>query len=119
MAEDNLSTQTLPLGHSGLVGGRWEQLTLVEQLGNIGSEVGRAIRAESAGNNERSQAAFYRALELFDATAVCTRSAARREVLRAREVVCDYLVGDNDYNSDASSLEAYFIPFAMAARSGR
>ncbi len=28
--------------HAGLAAGRWYQMTLVEQLANIGSEVGRA-----------------------------------------------------------------------------
>ena len=43
----------------------------------------------------------------------------RREIARAREIVCDLLVGDNDYGSTVDSLEAYFLPFAMAARRGR
>ncbi|TSC78477.1 MAG: hypothetical protein G01um101429_750, partial [Parcubacteria group bacterium Gr01-1014_29] len=32
--------------HKELAEGRWFQLSLMEQLGNIGSEVGRAARAE-------------------------------------------------------------------------
>jgi hypothetical protein len=39
--------------------------------------------------------------------------------LRAREVVCDFLVGDNDYESTGESLNAYFFAFAMAARRDR
>ncbi len=31
--------------HATLAAGRWNQLTLVQQLANIGSEVGRAARA--------------------------------------------------------------------------
>lgn len=30
--------------HRGLAEGRWEQLSLVEQLANVGSEVGRMLR---------------------------------------------------------------------------
>ena len=40
----------------------------------------------------------------------------RREIARAREIVCDFLVGDNDAGSTAESLDAYFLPFAVAAR---
>jgi hypothetical protein len=42
-----------------------------------------------------------------------------REIARAREVVCDFLVGDNAYGSTAESLDRYFLPFATAARRGR
>jgi len=34
----------------------------------------------------------------------------------AREIACDFLVGSNDYGSTAESLDAYFLPFAAAAR---
>jgi hypothetical protein len=39
--------------HPRLAAGRWFELTLMEQLGNIGSDVGRASRAKSQGNGER------------------------------------------------------------------
>ncbi len=59
-------------------------------------------------------------LELFDLTLADARwRGRRREITRAREIVCDFLVGDNDYGSTAGSLDAYFLPFAMAARRER
>ena len=98
--------------------GRWFELSLMEQLGNIGTEVGRAARAKESGNESRSWNALVRALELFDLTIADERwrGPKRREICRAREVVCDFLVGDNEYGSTAESLDAYFLPFAMAAR---
>jgi hypothetical protein len=42
-----------------------------------------------------------------------------KEIARAREIVCDFLVGDNEYASTAESLDACFLPFAMAARRDR
>ena len=38
------------------------------------------------------------------------------EIARAREVTCDFLVGDNAFGSTPASLEAYFMHFALAAR---
>ncbi len=38
---------------------------------------------------------------------------------RAREVVCDFLVGDNQYRSTPELLDAYFVAFAIAARRDR
>jgi hypothetical protein len=106
----------LPVRHRSLAAGRWQTLSLVEQLGNVGSEVGRALRAKEQGNDPRMWASLERALELFDLTVADPRLAGRRrEVLRAREVVCDFLVGDNTYRSTADSLDRYFQAFALAA----
>ena len=69
---------------------RWSRLELVEQLGNVGSEVERAIRAHEAGLTGRFEGAFERALELFDLTAADSRWRGHRlqEILRAREEFC-------------------------------
>ncbi len=92
----------------------------MEQLANIGSEVGRAARARAHGDEQRLEGALERTLELFDLTLEDPRWMGRcREIARAREVVCDYLVGDNEFQSTAASLEQYFLPFAMAARRDR
>ena len=90
----------------------------MDQLGNVGTEVGRAARAKEASNERRSWNALERALELFDLTIADERwrGPKRREICRAREVVCDFIAGDNDYASTAASLDRYFLPFAVAAR---
>jgi len=106
--------------HASLAAGRWFEMSLLEQLANVGSEVGRAARATSQGNEHRRAAALDRALELFDLTLADDRWRDRRkEIARAREVVCDFLVGDNEYGSTAESLDRYFLPFAVAARGNR
>lgn len=106
--------------HPGLTVGRWQTMTLYEQLGNIGSEVGRAARAKAQENEERFARALDRALELFDLTLADERWRGRRkEIARAREIVCDFLVGANEHGSTAELLDAYFLPFAVAARQGR
>jgi hypothetical protein len=108
-------------GHASLAAGRWQTLTLAEQLGNVGSEVGRAIKARERHDEQRFEGALYRALELFDLTLDDPRWIGHRlrEIARAREVTCDFLVGDNDYRSTAESLDAYFLQFALAARLNR
>ena len=108
-------------GHAELASGRWRTLTLAEQLANAGADVGRAIRAKDAGNATRFEAALDRALELLDLTMADPRWAGPRlrEIARTREVVCDFLVGDNDYGSTAETLEGYFMAFALASRRDR
>ena len=105
--------------HRDVARAGWWDLSLAEQFGNIGSEIGRAIRW-STKNPETAQAALYRGLELFDLMLDDPRhrrSVARlREIARAREVVVDFLAGVNEYNSTGPSLQKYFDQFALAAR---
>lgn len=44
---------------------RWAQLTFYEQMGNVGSEVGRAIIAHRNQNELRKNRAFFHGLCLF------------------------------------------------------
>ncbi len=105
--------------HKELAEGRWLTFSLLEQLGNIGSEVGRAINWKNKANTEQMQRALDRGLELFDLTLADKRLkySELKEIARAREVVCDFLVGDNEYKSDEKFLNNYFMQFALAARS--
>jgi hypothetical protein len=93
-------------------------MSLLEQLGNIGTDVARAARAKEVGNHERAWNALVRALELIDLTIADERwrGPRRREICLARELVCDFLAGDNQYRSTAEGLDRYFLPFAIAAR---
>jgi len=92
--------------HRDLAAGRWFELSLAEQLGNVGSEIGRALRWSSA-RPELAERAFHRALELLDLTLDDPRhrrSLPRlREIARAREVVADFLGGPNQYRSTAAA----------------
>jgi hypothetical protein len=98
---------------------RWQRLSLLEQFGNVGSEISRAIKW-STKNPATAQAALYRGLDLFDLMLDDPQhrgSAARlREIARAREVVVDFLAGENQYGSTGPSLQKYFDQFALAAR---
>ena len=103
--------------HTDLANGRWQQLTLAEQLGNIGSEVSRAISWGRRQESNQKERALERALELFDLTLADSRWIGRRnELCRAREVVCDFIAGSNAYHSTEKNLQNYFDAFAMQAR---
>jgi len=90
----------------------------MEQLGNVGSEVDRAISARLHGRNERCERARDRALELFDLTATDPRRKLhqRREILRAREQFCRLFFDETAEPDLASYLSTYFLQFAVAAR---
>ena len=97
---------------------RWYRLSLMEQLGNIGSEVERVMSWRSKNNVELSTKALHRTLELLDLTIGDPRwrGGKRKELTRVREVLCDAFVGDNVYNTPPEFLSRYFYHFALAAR---
>ena len=100
--------------HKDLAAGKWQKLSLAEQLGNIGSEVLRASRDK--GENIFTGPAE-RALELFDLTLSDPRWKGRYgEIARAREVFCDAVYGGKLYGSSLKDLVPYFDNFAIAAR---
>ncbi len=96
----------------------WARLELVEQLGNVGSEVERAIRAHEAGRPDRFESALERALELFDLTAGDPRWRGHRcqEILRAREEFCRLFFDPDVPPDSARGIRRYFFGFAWAAR---
>jgi len=105
--------------HASLAAGRWSTLSLLEQLGNVGSEVGRAARWQNKDKG-RFEGAFARALELLDLTIADARWQGRcKELLRARELLGDSYCGGNAYQTTFADLERYFSFFAYAARSNR
>lgn len=95
---------------------RFKNLSIFEQMANIGAEVGRAINWREK-NPDLGKKAFYRALELFDFTINDPKNKnSLKEILRAREVFCDYYAGDNFYHSTAEGWNKYFYCFNKAAR---
>ncbi len=95
--------------------GRWAQMSFFTQMGNIGSEVSRACRWRD--KPERMRPAFERALELLDFTIALSHGPRLRELLRAREVLCDFFAGDNDYHSTPEQMKKYFDAFGLASNS--
>uniref|UniRef100_A0A7C6EIR8 Uncharacterized protein n=1 Tax=candidate division WOR-3 bacterium TaxID=2052148 RepID=A0A7C6EIR8_UNCW3 len=105
--------------HKGLAQGRWFQLTLIEQLANIGSEVERAIRWRPK-NQKYFEGAIERALELIDLTVSDVKNRKRlKELLRLREALVDYFYFDNQYGSSDKLWHNYFYPFFYVARKGK
>lgn len=91
---------------------RWNQLTILEQMGNIGSEVGRTLKLKRKGASY--EAALIRALDLFDATVehlLQTNPYRIKEVLRSKDQFLQSVLIKDD-----PSIEKYFMQFAIPAR---
>ena len=103
--------------HKDLAAGRWSQLTFLEQMANIGSEVERALHWRAKNDAAYAQRAFERALELMDFTLGSVQSSARlKELARVREALVDYFCCQNQYASAEASWRKYFSAFTFAAR---
>ncbi len=104
--------------HKEHAAGKWFILSLAEQLGNVGSEVGRAARAK--GDTERRWNAASRGLELLDLTISDPRWNKRlKELVRVREVFGDAIFGGVTYSTTLEDLDRYFYYFALAARANK
>ena len=93
---------------------RWQKMTILEQLGNIGSEVGRAAKWQ--GKDDKSfWGAVTRALDLLNLTQSDKRWESRQmEIDRAKEVFADAVLGGKEYKSNLKELEKYFMLFALS-----
>lgn len=108
------------LFHQNLAIGRWRTLSLLDQMANIGSEVGRAIKSREQHKEERAINAGYRALELFDLSLDDPKHNHRlKEIARARECFVDFFFGDNEFAFTGDWWQKYFLDFAIASRQQR
>ncbi|MBM3887435.1 hypothetical protein FJ364_05900 [Candidatus Dependentiae bacterium] len=106
----------LILHHKGLTQEHWNTLSLMEQLANVGCDVSRTIRWRNRNNVNYSTAGLERALELLDLTIADPKHKGRRkELVRVREVLKDYFLGDNEYGSTDELWEKYFYAYNWAA----
>ena len=102
--------------HAELSSGGWMKLSLPEQLGNVGSEVSRALRWRNRDLNLFDRA-MVRALELLDLSIQDPRWNRRlKELTRARESLCDAWLGGPEYQTRLEDMNSYFFHFALLAR---
>lgn len=110
----------MSIQHKQLADGRWFNMSFIEQMANIGSEVERALNWKVKNNVPYSQKAFERSLELLDLTLDDSRNRTRvKELARVREAMVDYFDGINEFQSSEQLWKKYFMHFACAARNTR
>jgi hypothetical protein len=102
--------------HQDLKKGGWNQLTLIEQMANIGSEVSRTINWKKKSQPD-AQKSFYRALELIEFTLDDAKNKKRvKEINRVKEMLIDWYLGNPLYRSSDQDWQKYFLQFNLAAR---
>jgi hypothetical protein len=104
--------------HLILAAESWSKFSLEEQLGNIGSEVSRAIKAKE--DREYYWGAVSRAIDLFYLTIADSRWKGRlKEIVRAKELFCAAALGSNEFKTTLEDLDKYFTYFALLARTSK
>ncbi|MBU4589597.1 MAG: hypothetical protein KKG01_01580 [Candidatus Omnitrophica bacterium] len=103
--------------HKNLAAGKWSRMPLCEQMANIGSEVSRALNWRKKGNEDLSQKAASRTLELLDLSMSSSGIFSRiKEFARLREAIVDYFYGSNQFASSETLWRRYFDHFNYALR---
>ncbi len=102
--------------HPSIPQEKWNALSTIEQMANIGSEVSRAINWKGK-DSETMRMAVYRALELL-ALSIEDKKNTRglKEILRVQECIADYFLGENTYHFTDKWWQKYFLEYAISAR---
>jgi hypothetical protein len=93
---------------------KWAKLSLMEQMGNISSDVGRAINYRD--NPKLRDGFIVSAVDMLNETAHCYKGLRAQEILRARDEFLRLFYDDSD---DFEAIAQYFHLFALAARNKR
>lgn len=103
--------------HGNLTQEKWDRLSFLEQMANIGSEVSRALNWRKKNNDSYSQKAVCRSLELVELTLKSVKGFSRyKELSRLKEAIIDYFYGENEFSSTDILWRKYFDHFNYAAR---
>lgn len=91
---------------------RWYTMPLIEQLSNVGCDLDRAVRRRNEGNIKSSKNFFSHALELFSLTINDPKNYPHQnELIRVKNSLIDYFVGNNENDSTDEQWYDYFMYF--------
>lgn len=96
---------------------RWHKYTFYQQMGNIASELSRAILLKKKNNIAQMDNSLLRLIELLNLTIQDKKNIKRlKELCRFKEVVADWFCRTNTYSINFESLKTYSLHFAMLSR---
>ena len=110
----------MSIQHQTLASGKWGKMPIAEQLANVGSEVERTISWKEKGNEDYSQKAFFRALELLSLTKGSIKERSKlKEISRVYELLADHFSGENRFSTTDDLWRKYFYPFTYLTAKNR
>lgn len=90
---------------------RWFQMSVGEQISNIGSEVERALRFRNK-EPQKSLEFVNKAIELIERSQMDPKNQTRiRELGNCKEELIDFFIGDNIYSTTEEQLRRYYNAF--------
>lgn len=89
---------------------KWKQMTLGQQMGNIGSEFSRMINLKKKGDLEYAKNSFDRMMELVNLT---ISQRKNKELLILKDVLNNLFLDGNKYKVSPEYLRKYFINFVL------
>lgn len=101
------------------ISNQWFKMSLCEQMGNIGSEVFRALsflEREDKVSLENSRLRVLGLLEMSLQDPRWIHGPKLREIARLHEVLVDSLFDQGIYKVTPEEWQDYFLPFAIKAR---
>ncbi len=104
--------------HKSLTKEKWLSYSLMTQLGNIASEAQRALSFKARGEQERAQRSLYMCLELIDLSLEDSSWKNKaKELLRLREVLCDVVLEQGQFEVSPNNLISYLSNLALLSKS--
>jgi len=99
---------------------RWQKLSLIEQLANIGSEIYR-VKMWQGKDKNLFENSIIRVLDLFNLTLSDPKNKGRlKEISRAKELFLDAVYnGAKEYKTTLEDLDKYFYQFALLVSKNR
>jgi len=96
---------------------KWDKLSFVQQMANIGSEAERAMSWKKQERQQYFWNSLCRTLDLINLTIGDEKNINQlRELTRIKELWLDLVVGKNEYRQSDETWKKYFHPFYIKAR---
>lgn len=96
---------------------QWTKLPTSVQIANIGSEAERAIGWKKKRQYEYVKKSFDRTMQMLYLTIDDRKNTGNlRELTRMREILVDFLIGNNSYRTPTDFWGEYFGHFYLVAR---
>lgn len=95
---------------------KWNKMSLAQKLGNIGSEVARAIYWQDKGESKEFDFCYHNILAMLNSTinGLQDQPLKRKELLLLKEVLVSYFE-KRGFQKSKEALKNYFLPFALLA----
>jgi len=105
--------------HKDLSLERWFKFAFVEQMANVGAEIGRTVKWKQT-DIKHSNGAFARGMELLCLTIGDPKNKKHlNKLLEIKDGLIDHFVGSNKYETTDEQWDKYFYAFGYIAAINR